>query len=149
VTFGSSDVGKAKTEEARARLSNLNPDIEIETFATKLASENALQIFREFDLIELQHILFQSFAYLIECPRDSRMIRKSVQHARNLRPLPRKQKRYIHIDLELLTQRSILSFLSARYEITTRIEMSTRTRLRKAPICLLQHDYTLIVATRS
>jgi hypothetical protein len=45
------------------------------------------------------------------------MIRKSVQHARNLRPLPRKQKRYIHIDLELLTQRSILSFRLARYPL--------------------------------
>jgi sulfur-carrier protein adenylyltransferase/sulfurtransferase len=51
VTFGSSDVGKAKTEAARARLSNLNPDIEIETFETKLTSENALQIFKDFDVI--------------------------------------------------------------------------------------------------
>jgi sulfur-carrier protein adenylyltransferase/sulfurtransferase len=51
VTFGSSDVGKAKTEAARARLSNLNPDIEIETFETKLTSENALQIFKDFDAI--------------------------------------------------------------------------------------------------
>jgi len=51
VTFGSSDVGKAKTEAARARLSNLNPDIEIETFETKLVSENALEIFKNFDVI--------------------------------------------------------------------------------------------------
>jgi sulfur-carrier protein adenylyltransferase/sulfurtransferase len=51
VTFGSSDVGKAKTEAARARLSNLNPDIEIETFETKLMSENALEIFKDFDII--------------------------------------------------------------------------------------------------
>src|SRR6202011_718297 len=36
VTFGSSDVGKPKAEAARARLSNLNPDIRIETFETKL-----------------------------------------------------------------------------------------------------------------
>ncbi len=36
VTFGSSDVGKPKTEAARARLANLNPDIQIETFETKL-----------------------------------------------------------------------------------------------------------------
>jgi adenylyltransferase/sulfurtransferase len=51
VTFGSSDVGKAKTEAARARLSNLNPDIDIQTFETKLMSENALEIFRDFDVI--------------------------------------------------------------------------------------------------
>jgi sulfur-carrier protein adenylyltransferase/sulfurtransferase len=51
VTFGTSDVGKAKSEAARARLSNLNPDIEIEAFETKLTSENALELFRDFDII--------------------------------------------------------------------------------------------------
>ncbi len=51
VTFGTSDVGKAKTEAARARLSDLNPDIEIEAFDTKLTSENALELFRDFDII--------------------------------------------------------------------------------------------------
>jgi adenylyltransferase/sulfurtransferase len=51
VTFGSSDVGKAKSEAARARLSNLNPDIEIAAFETKLTSENALELFKDFDII--------------------------------------------------------------------------------------------------
>src|SRR6516165_10106019 len=51
VTFGTSDVGKAKSEAARIRLSNLNPDIEIEAFETKLTSENALQLFKDFDII--------------------------------------------------------------------------------------------------
>ncbi len=51
VTFGSSDVGKSKTGAARARLSNLNPDIEIESYETKLTSENALELFRDFDII--------------------------------------------------------------------------------------------------
>ena len=51
VTFGTSDVGKAKSEAARMRLSNLNPDIEIEAFETKLTSENALQLFKDFDII--------------------------------------------------------------------------------------------------
>jgi adenylyltransferase/sulfurtransferase len=51
VTFGSSDVGKSKTEAARARLSNLNPDIEIESFETKLTSENALELFKDFDIV--------------------------------------------------------------------------------------------------
>jgi molybdopterin/thiamine biosynthesis adenylyltransferase/rhodanese-related sulfurtransferase len=51
VTFGSSDVGKHKTEAAQARLSNLNPDIQIETFETKLTSENALDLFKDFDII--------------------------------------------------------------------------------------------------
>ncbi len=51
VTFGSDDVGKPKTAAAQARLSNLNPDIHIETFESKLTSENALELFRDFDII--------------------------------------------------------------------------------------------------
>jgi len=51
VTFGTSDVGKPKSEAARARLSNLNPDIEVEAFETKLTSENALELFKDFDII--------------------------------------------------------------------------------------------------
>src|ERR1700687_227265 len=51
VTFGSDDVGKPKSEAARARLSNLNPDIEIDNFETKLTSDNALELFKDFDVI--------------------------------------------------------------------------------------------------
>src|SRR3982074_1566705 len=51
VTFGSSDVGKPKTEAARERLSSLNPDIKIETFETKLTTHNALELFKDFDII--------------------------------------------------------------------------------------------------
>ena len=51
VTFGTSDVGEAKTAAARARLSDLNPDIEIEAFDTKLTSDNALELFQDFDII--------------------------------------------------------------------------------------------------
>jgi molybdopterin/thiamine biosynthesis adenylyltransferase/rhodanese-related sulfurtransferase len=51
VTFSTGDVGKHKTEAAKARLSALNPTIEIETFETRLSSENALDLFRDFDII--------------------------------------------------------------------------------------------------
>jgi len=51
VTFGSSDVGKSKAQSARARLSSLNPDIQIETFETKLTSDNALELFKDFDIV--------------------------------------------------------------------------------------------------
>src|ERR1700739_4301095 len=44
VTFGSSDVGKPKTEAARERLSNLNPDIQIDTFETNLNRENEQEL---------------------------------------------------------------------------------------------------------
>ena len=51
VTFGTSDVGKPKTEAARARLSNLNPDVNITTYETRLTSENALKLFKDYDVI--------------------------------------------------------------------------------------------------
>jgi molybdopterin/thiamine biosynthesis adenylyltransferase/rhodanese-related sulfurtransferase len=51
VTFGSSDVGKSKSEAAKARLSNLNPAIEIQSFETQLTSTNALELFKDFDII--------------------------------------------------------------------------------------------------
>jgi sulfur-carrier protein adenylyltransferase/sulfurtransferase len=51
VTFGTSDVGKPKTEAARARLSNLNPDIQIEAIEAQLTSANALDLFKDFDII--------------------------------------------------------------------------------------------------
>src|ERR1700751_4992832 len=51
VTFGTSDVGKAKSAAARARLSNLNPNIQVEAFETKLTSENALSLFKDFDIV--------------------------------------------------------------------------------------------------
>src|SRR5258707_8099148 len=47
VTFGTSDVGKPKSEAARARLSNLNPDIQVQSFETRLTSENALELFKD------------------------------------------------------------------------------------------------------
>src|SRR5712692_5186094 len=50
VTFGTSDVGKPKIEAARERLSNLNPEIQIVTHETKLTSENALEILRDYDI---------------------------------------------------------------------------------------------------
>src|SRR5580692_6810637 len=51
VTFGTSDVGKFKSEAARERLSNLNPNIQIDAFETKLTSENALELFKDYDVI--------------------------------------------------------------------------------------------------
>src|SRR6266852_6030591 len=51
VTFGTSDVGKPKTEAARARLSTLTPDIQITTCETRLTSENALELFKDYDIV--------------------------------------------------------------------------------------------------
>src|ERR1700720_3413909 len=51
VAFGTSDVGKFKSEAARERLSNLNPAIEVIAYETKLTSENALELFKDYDVI--------------------------------------------------------------------------------------------------
>ena len=51
VTFGTSDVGRKKLEAARDRLSNLNPEIQIDTYETRLTSENALEILRDYDIV--------------------------------------------------------------------------------------------------
>jgi molybdopterin/thiamine biosynthesis adenylyltransferase/rhodanese-related sulfurtransferase len=51
VTFGTSDVGRPKTEAAKARLTNLNPEVEIVTYETKLTSANALDIFKDYDVV--------------------------------------------------------------------------------------------------
>ena len=51
VTFGTSDVGRRKVEAARERLANLNPTIEINVHETMLTSANALELFRDYDII--------------------------------------------------------------------------------------------------
>ncbi len=51
VTFSTSDVGRPKLAAAKERLAGLNPEIQIDTFETRLTSENALEILREFDII--------------------------------------------------------------------------------------------------
>ena len=51
VTFGTSDVGRKKLEAARERLSNLNPEIRIDAYETRLTSENALDIVCDYDIV--------------------------------------------------------------------------------------------------
>jgi sulfur-carrier protein adenylyltransferase/sulfurtransferase len=51
VLFGTSDVGRPKTEAAANRLRNLNPDIRIDTYETQLTSANALELFKDYDII--------------------------------------------------------------------------------------------------
>jgi len=51
VTFTTADVGKSKAEAAKARLSALNPAIEIQSFDTRLTSDNALELFKDYDIV--------------------------------------------------------------------------------------------------
>jgi adenylyltransferase/sulfurtransferase len=45
------DIGRSKVVSAAAKLHAINPHLNIETFATKLTSQNALEIFRRFDIV--------------------------------------------------------------------------------------------------
>jgi sulfur-carrier protein adenylyltransferase/sulfurtransferase len=51
VLFGTTDVGKPKTDAAANRLRDLNPDIRIDTFDTQLTSANAFELFKDYDII--------------------------------------------------------------------------------------------------
>jgi adenylyltransferase/sulfurtransferase len=51
VIHGTSDVGRKKLDSAADTLREINPNIEIRKFETRLTSANALELFREFDII--------------------------------------------------------------------------------------------------
>jgi adenylyltransferase/sulfurtransferase len=51
VTYSTSDVGRPKLEAAKDRLSGLNPKIQIDTYTTRLTSQNALDLFRDYDIV--------------------------------------------------------------------------------------------------
>jgi molybdopterin/thiamine biosynthesis adenylyltransferase/rhodanese-related sulfurtransferase len=51
VTFTTADIGKPKSEAAKARLSALNPLIDIVSYETRLTSDNALELFKDYDII--------------------------------------------------------------------------------------------------
>lgn len=51
IIHGTKDVGRPKIESAKERLYDINPNTNIEAFETRLTSENALKLFKEFDVI--------------------------------------------------------------------------------------------------
>ncbi|MEX2603835.1 MAG: molybdopterin-synthase adenylyltransferase MoeB [Gracilimonas sp.] len=51
VLFGMHNIGDYKAEAAKLKLEQLNPHIQIEAFTENLTSENALQLFENFDLV--------------------------------------------------------------------------------------------------
>src|SRR5438552_7414991 len=48
---GTSSVGRSKLESAKDRLRDLNPHIEIDTYETTVTSDNALDLFKPYDVI--------------------------------------------------------------------------------------------------
>ncbi len=51
VLYSTDQIGKSKLEMARERLHALNPYVKIDTYQTQLSSENALEIFKGFDVV--------------------------------------------------------------------------------------------------
>jgi adenylyltransferase/sulfurtransferase len=51
ILFGTKDVGRAKIQAAADRLQDLNPEIQIDRLETRLTSENALELFKDYDII--------------------------------------------------------------------------------------------------
>jgi molybdopterin/thiamine biosynthesis adenylyltransferase/rhodanese-related sulfurtransferase len=51
IIHGTSDLGRPKLESAREKIEDINPNVNVETFGEPLSSENALEIFEDFDVI--------------------------------------------------------------------------------------------------
>src|SRR5918999_3807225 len=51
IIHGTKDLGRRKIESARDRLRDINPHIEIETHETRLTSQNAMRLFRNYDIV--------------------------------------------------------------------------------------------------
>jgi adenylyltransferase/sulfurtransferase len=51
IIHGTKDLGRRKIESARDRLRDINPHIEIETHETRLSSQNAMRLFKNYDIV--------------------------------------------------------------------------------------------------
>jgi adenylyltransferase/sulfurtransferase len=51
IVHGTATLGTSKLESAKARLTDLNPNVNVETYEARLTSENALDIIREYDIV--------------------------------------------------------------------------------------------------
>src|SRR3954470_22658637 len=51
IIHGTSDVGRPKVESAYEKLTEINPHVQLETHETRLTSDNARALFRDYDII--------------------------------------------------------------------------------------------------
>ncbi len=51
IIHGTSDVGRSKLESARDAIREINPNVDVVPYETRLTSENALEIFKDFDIV--------------------------------------------------------------------------------------------------
>jgi len=51
VLYGTKDVGRKKSEVAKERVAQINPNVDVQTYETRLTSDNALQILKDYDVV--------------------------------------------------------------------------------------------------
>jgi len=51
VLYGTQDVGRKKLEVARERVTQINPNVDVQTYEMRLTSDNALDILKDYDVI--------------------------------------------------------------------------------------------------
>jgi adenylyltransferase/sulfurtransferase len=51
VMFGTQDVGRPKVEASKERIVQMNPNVQVNPYPIKLNSQNALEIFKDYDII--------------------------------------------------------------------------------------------------
>ena len=51
IIHGTADIGRPKIDSARDRLHDINPNVDIQTYETRLTSENALKLFADYDIV--------------------------------------------------------------------------------------------------
>ena len=51
VLYGTQDVGRPKLQVLKERLQAINPNVDVQTYDTRLTSENALDILKEYDVV--------------------------------------------------------------------------------------------------
>lgn len=51
VIHGTKDIGRPKLDSAAERMADINPHIEIQKYETRLSSENALELFKDYDVV--------------------------------------------------------------------------------------------------
>jgi molybdopterin/thiamine biosynthesis adenylyltransferase/rhodanese-related sulfurtransferase len=51
VLHGTKDVGRPKLDSAKERINDINPNVHVERYETRLTSENALEIIRGYDIV--------------------------------------------------------------------------------------------------
>jgi molybdopterin/thiamine biosynthesis adenylyltransferase/rhodanese-related sulfurtransferase len=51
IIHSTADVGRSKLQSAAEKVRAMNPEVELRTFETRLTSQNALELFRDFDIV--------------------------------------------------------------------------------------------------